>query len=189
MAIGYSYKVIATADEAKPLGTTVEDAFSGIGAPCNRDPVQRVFLMFSTTNNAAPSAAEVVRVGAELDPHEQQQTQYVNEGTPIKDYYVTCHPLHVEAGAVIERGAYVCDEANAAYTFILANFTQPAVDANVAVSVLDSAVACLSVGGLPVESRVFVAGGGFYDVVSIDSATQVTLKYRGEPGAVVTVTA
>lgn len=189
MAVGYSYKVIATANEAKPLGTTVDDAFSGIGAPCNRDPVHKVYLLFSNTNNPAPSADDVVRIGAELDPHEQQQTQYVNEGTPIKDYYVTCHPLHVESGAIIERGAYVCDEANASYTFILANFTQPAVDANVAVSVLDSAVACLSDGGLPVASRVFVAGGGFYDVVSIDSGTQVTLKFRGEPGAVVTVTA
>lgn len=60
-------------------------------------------------------------------------------------------------------------------TTLLASFTQPAVNSNVVANVADT-------GGLAVGMALFVAAGGYYQVVSIGDATHVTLKNLGYTG-------
>jgi hypothetical protein len=62
-----------------------------------------------------------------------------------------------------------------AYTRTTASFIQPAVSSNVQLAVQ-------ATGGLPAGAPVYVAGGGFYSLVSVDDATHVTVKNLGAAG-------
>ena len=62
-----------------------------------------------------------------------------------------------------------------AFTKLATAFTQPAVDANRQVSVVSTAALAVGLG-------VYVAAGGSYVVVSVDSSSLVTLKNTGASG-------
>lgn len=68
-------------------------------------------------------------------------------------------------------GADGTDGTNA-FTTTTANFTQPAVDANVAIAVVNSTWAT-------VGQDLFIEGGGYYEVVSKADATHITVKNLG----------
>lgn len=77
-------------------------------------------------------------------------------------------------GAAGTAGATGTDGVNA-YSSTTANFTQPAVAANVTVAVGES-------GWMTIGQVVFVQTGGYYTVQSIVSATSVTLRNLGYSG-------
>lgn len=62
-----------------------------------------------------------------------------------------------------------------AYTTTTANFTQPAANATVQIAV---AIAAWMIAG----QAVYVAGGGYYTVVSVDDATHATIRNSGASG-------
>jgi len=69
-----------------------------------------------------------------------------------------------------------CDDGVNAFTSTTANFTQPAVDANVSVEVVDST-------WIVIGQELFIETGGYYLAVSKADSTHVTVKNRGYTGA------
>lgn len=66
------------------------------------------------------------------------------------------------------------------WTLTTANYTQPNIGANVQIST-DSTLQ-FSNQGFGVGQKIFIEDGGYYDVVSIDSLTQMTIQNLGYTG-------
>lgn len=66
-------------------------------------------------------------------------------------------------------------QGNSAYTTTTAQFTQPAVNSNVQISVTNAL-------WMVAAQVIYVAGGGYYSVVSVDSGTLATIQNLGYPG-------
>lgn len=103
----------------------------------------------------------------------------VGGGVVLKNLYD--EPANAAAGALVNAsGSELAIVGGArgrgAYTYTTANYVQPAVGANVVVSVADTTV-------FSADTYVNVATGGVYYVVAIGSATQMTLRNLGSVGA------
>jgi hypothetical protein len=103
----------------------------------------------------------------------------VGGGVVLKNLYD--EPANAAAGALVNAsGSELAIVGGArgrgAYTYLTANYVQPAVGATVAVSVADTTI-------FSADTYVTVASGGVYYIVSIASGTQMTLRNLGSLGA------
>lgn len=204
--MGRNALMIATHDEARALDNIT--GVYGLGETVSEEHGSAKILychegVFPLTS-APPTAAEVLQNGATLKEHGNSQDQAQGEGSGVNLawYFLTAIPLPPVPGTVIERGSVICspeDDANndVEFSFIAdANgVTIPAANATVQVTLVTdpAALGTAQWSGAEVYDPthadrtlgVFL-GGLFWDIVSVDSASQMTLRNRGLAGARIT---
>jgi hypothetical protein len=102
----------------------------------------------------------------------------VSNSAVLKNLYD--EPANAAAGATVNGTGTALSivggaRGRGAYTYLTANFTQPASNATVVVAVADTTV-------FVADSYVFVSGGGVYKIDSIASGVSMTLRNTGAPG-------
>jgi hypothetical protein len=155
----------------------------------NEDPEVDVYCRHVGANVTPASVMEIVRGGTML-AHAfgmQYQVQNMSTGNIPSEYWIAATPFGPMPGDTIAARVYCASPQNDVATLVTSSFTVPSLNSNVQIDVLDTSG--FSVGTFvnnAANAGVF-CGGRFWDIVSVDSATQMTLKLRDAFGAVVTM--
>jgi hypothetical protein len=182
-------KVIASSIEPLPLTTDANLGFVGLAGITNEDPEVDVYCRHVGANVTPASVMEIVRGGTML-AHAfgmQYQVQNMSTGNIPSEYWIAATPFGPMPGDTIAARVYCASPQNDVATLVTSSFTVPSLNSNVQIDVLDTSG--FSVGTFvnnAANAGVF-CGGRFWDIVSVDSATQMTLKLRDAFGAVVTM--
>lgn len=191
-------KIIAQSAVATPLALEASTRY-GLATPANEDrnEVPLDVYVYTPGGDAppenAPSARDVCRLGVRLASLSQFQWQEVTNGKNLALHFVAVHPaVTVEPGATVPKFATVAsiplEDGEETWgvaidTRLMASFTQPAVNGSTTITVFD-----IEEDFPPVGKRLFIEGGGFYEVTSIDEETKaIGIKNLGLPGAIVTL--
>jgi hypothetical protein len=183
--MGIQLKIIAASDAPVQLSSNTALGFRGLASPTNEDANVDVVIRHSPVTT--PSLNEVYRGGSML-VHSygmQYQVQDTETGNTPSEYWLAALPFGPMPGDIIAVRSYVATPENSACTFVAVAFTLPALNGNVQITVLDTSD--FSVGNYVdrVTNTGLFVGGRFWDIVSIDSGTLMTLKLRDVFGAVV----
>lgn len=168
-----------------PPGTLIY----GLSAPTN-EGIGDVYIYTPGAGGSAPSLTTLFALGQRHAPGAQIQIQdFV--GVDLATFYGSVVPNSAPApNAVIPAGSYISDVGAGGFPtvaeFTSAQYTQPAVGAQVTVTLHDAT----PFAGLAPGDGVYV-GGGTYDFVSTTGVVggTITLTNRGLGGARVAMTA
>jgi hypothetical protein len=183
---GLQLKTIVASDAPIQLTTDGQLGFNGLAGITNEDPSVDVLIL--RLPSATPSSIdEIYRAGSLLPAGYDMQYQFQDQGTGNvpANYWFAALPFGPGLGDTIAKRAYVATPMNDACTFVASNFVLPALNNTVQITVLDtSAFAVGDYVDRATNAGVFV-GGRFWDIVSIDSGTTMTIRLRDVFGAVV----
>lgn len=186
--------VIADSTSVVAMGTA-EQGFRGLGGIFNEDRNNDCKILQKGGGN--PTLAELhsrgIWLGASGEP--QAQVQDMSTGFDPSTFWVGCEPFVIAPGADIPIKADIRSPMNTspAHGYLAAGFGLPAVGATIVIEVQDAcgvnaATFAPHVGTYvdrDTDRGVFI-DGVFFDLVSIDDDTHMTIRNRGLPGAVVT---
>ena len=206
--MGLSTKRIASAATVVVLGTMADTVY-GRATLENEDPSMLVRYL-CVPGGVQPSIDDVIRLGTFLGPADSKTLEDLG-GTYLSYYWAAAEPFVTPAGATVASKGYVCSPNNTGESFTTAAFTQPAVSSTVTVTMADTAWITAWIAAWPATflaswlaanptlaesdaptaptARIFIAGGGFYEITAVVDSISVTLTNLGIAGAVVTVTA
>lgn len=182
-------KVIASSIEPLPLTSDANLGFAGLAGITNEDPEVDVYCCHVGANVTPASVKEIVRSGT-MFAHAfgmQYQVQNMSTGNIPSEYWIVATPFGPMPSETISARAYCASPQNNVATLVTTSFAVPSLNSNVQIDVLDTGD--FTVGAFvdnATNAGVF-CGGRFWDIVSIDSATQMTIKLRNVFGAVVTM--
>ncbi len=192
--MGWSALVIADATSVANLGTT-EQGFRGLAGIFNQDNANDAIVLNSPTE---PSLAQLHAQGAWLGPlgNPQVQVQEIGIGTDPSTIWVGCTPfVHAVPGNTIapEEDVYPPSPGNEVHGYVAASFVIPAVGNAVSIEVLSACNVNASAFAAQIGDYVdrstnkgLFLGGLFWDLVSIDDSTHITIRNTGKPGAAIT---
>ena len=184
--MGITLKVIMSSAEPLQLTANSNIGFQGLAGFSNEDPNVAVSCLHLP--NQTPASVEAVWCGgARIEKNSINQVQDLGAGNIPAEYWFAAIPFGPMPGDTCQKGAYVANPQNTACTFVAASFTLPAVNSTVQVTVLSTSE--FAEGDFidhATNDGVF-CGGRFWDIVSIDSGTTMTLRLRDVFGAVVTM--
>lgn len=182
-------KVIASSAEPLQLTPDTNLGFAGLAGITNEDPNVDVYVCHVGPSVTPAGVNEIIR-GGTLFAHGfgmQYQVQNMSTGNIPSEYWAVATPFGPMPSDTVDAREYVATPQNNAATLVAVPFTIPALNSDVQIDVLDTSG--FSVGAFvnnATNAGVF-CGGRFWDIVSVDSATQMTLKLRDAFGAVVTM--
>jgi hypothetical protein len=172
---------------------TAEEGFRGLGGIFNEDDNNDCKILQKA--NAAPSLKELHRRGVWLGAHgePQAQVQDMQTGFDPSAFYVGCEPFVSAPGTTIPIKSDVRTPNNTAHAYLAADFVLPNVGDTIQITVQlacgesadDFASSVGEYDGRQADLGVFV-GGVFFDLVSIEDSTHMTIRNRGLPGAGIT---
>lgn len=185
--MGLQLKVIAASDAPVQLSSDATLGFRGLASPTNEDPNVDVAIRYVPAPGSAPSLNDVYLGGSLLVRAYgmQYQVQDTETGNTPSDYWIAALPFGPMPTNTIATRSYVATPANTACSFVAVDFTLPAVNSNVSITVLDTSVFAVGNYVDRATNTGLFCGGRFWDIVSIDSATTMTVKLRDVFGAVV----
>lgn len=182
-------KVIASSIEPLPLTTDTNLGFAGLAGITNEDPEVDVYCCHVGANVTPASVMEIVCRGS-LVAHGfgvQLQVQNTSTGNIPSEYWAVATPFGLMPGDTVPARSYCATPQNSVANLVVLPFLIPALDSDVQITVLDTSG--FSVGTFvnnATNAGVF-CGGRFWDIVSIESSTQMTIRLRDAFGAVVTM--
>lgn len=184
--MGLQLKIIAASDAPVQLSTDTTLGFRGLAGIMNETTGVKVACL--CLPNATPSSVqEVWRGGTAIVCGAINQVQDLTDGNIPYHYWVAATSFGPMPGDTINAGEYCATPQNDVATFVTEPFTLPAINSTVQITVLDtSAFAIGNYADRTANTGVF-CGGRFWDIVSLDSATTMTLRLRDVFGAVVTM--
>jgi hypothetical protein len=180
-----TYKVIADSSSVAQLSTDSASTSHGCACIAN-DGGAPVYVVRVAS---APSLAATF-LGGCLVEHGMHCKEFGGGRAPtvLSDLWIACAPAPLAAGASVAIGSYVAKPNNTTSTFVAAAFTQPAVSATVAVTVVDgSGFAVGDYVDRGTNAGLYV-GGTFYDITDV-TGNVITIRNRGLAGAVVSLLA
>lgn len=192
--MGIQIKIIAASDATVRLSSDTTLGFRGLAGLTNEDKctdVAALFLPIPPVSEdpppAAPTVNDVYRNGSLLvhDYAMQYQVQDMDTGNTPCDYLLAALPFGPEPGETIEKRAYVATPQNSISTFVNADFIVPALGVTVQVTVLDATAFTIGDYVDRATNEGLFVGSRFWDIVSIDSSTTMTIRLRDVFGAVV----
>jgi hypothetical protein len=192
-------KVIADSTSVAQLGSQVQGTKGLCGIfdeDANNDC--KIYSCNATDDEGSaipnPTLRELHRNGVWLGaggaPQEQFQDMAV--GFIAGRYFVGCEPFVIPPGSTIPIKSDVHTPNNTAHAYLASEFALPNVGDTIQITVQhacgESADDFADAVGVYVDREtdlgVFV-GGVFFDLVSVDDSTHMTIRNRGLPGAVV----
>jgi hypothetical protein len=186
--MGIGLKIIAASDAPVRLSSNQEISFKGLAGITNEDPHVDVWVLNSSETPS--SVWHVYSGGTMLGAAFAMQYQYQDMGSignVPSEYWIAAGQFGPAPGDTIVKGAYINDPQNTpTCNFVADDFVVPNVGNTVQVTILADGAA-FDVGDYvdrDTNAGLF-CGGLFWDIVSVDDTTHVTLRNRGIFGAVV----
>lgn len=182
-------KVIASSAEPLQLTPDTNLGFAGLAGITNEDPNVDVYVCHVGPSVTPASVNEIIR-GGTLFAHGfgmQYQVQNMSTGNIPSEYWAVATPFGPMPGDTIDERAYCASPQNDVATLVTSAFTVPSLNSNVQIDVLDTTDFTVGTFVDNATNEGVFCGGRFWDVVSIDSATQMTIRLRDAFGAVVTM--
>lgn len=182
-------KLIVSSIEPRPLTTETNLGFAGLAGITNEDPFVDVYCAHIGANVTPANTSEVIRRGTlyACDFKMQYQVQNMDTGNLPAEYWAVATPFGPMPGDTINARAYCAKPQNDVATLVTTSFVIPALNSNVQISVLDTSDFVVGTFVDNATNEGVFVGGRFWDIVSIDSSTQMTIKLRNAFGAVVTM--
>lgn len=171
---------------------SASDSFKGLAGIFNEDDSNDCKVFPSSTE---PALKELHRRGVWLGAlgQPQSQVQDMQTGFDAATFYVGCEPFCPAPGTTIPARSDVRTPSNTAHAYLATAFTLPAVNSTVQITIKaacgeDTSDFTAAVGNYTsrVDDIGIFVGGVFFDLVSIDSSTTMTIRNRGLAGAVIT---